>query len=124
MGRIRRTLILAEARLKGVFGEDFDDRWEVVATFMGRALVGLRYTRPIDWLEYPEGEHEIVVAEDFVSSRTDRASFTCRRRSAPMIMPRDDETISPFFSRSTRRGDSRSRCPSSVANSSRMPTRS
>jgi isoleucyl-tRNA synthetase len=64
-----RTLILAEARLKGVLGEDFDDRWKIVGKIMGRDLVGWRYRRPIDWLEYPEGaEHEIVVGEDFVSA--------------------------------------------------------
>jgi isoleucyl-tRNA synthetase len=62
-----RTLILAEARLKGVLGEDFDDRWSIVARMKGSMLVGMRYRRPIDWLEYPEGEHEIVVGEDFVS---------------------------------------------------------
>ena len=67
-GKDPRTLILAEARLKGVFGDDFDDRWEVVAKYMGRELVGMRYKRPIDWLEYPEGEHEIVVGEDFVTA--------------------------------------------------------
>ncbi len=65
----RGTLILAEARLKGVLGEDFDDRWEIVGRRMGRDLVGWRYKRPIDWLEYPEGaEHEIVVGEEFVSA--------------------------------------------------------
>jgi isoleucyl-tRNA synthetase len=68
-GKDPRTLILAEARLTGVLGGDFDDRWEVVAKFTGRELVGWRYKRPIDWLDYPEGtEHEIVVGEDFVSA--------------------------------------------------------
>jgi isoleucyl-tRNA synthetase len=62
-----RTLILAEARLKGVLGEDFDDSWSIVARMKGSKLLGMRNRRPIDWLEYPEGEHEIVVGEDFVS---------------------------------------------------------
>jgi isoleucyl-tRNA synthetase len=68
-GKDPRTMILAEARLKAVLGEDFDDRWEIVGKFIGSALVGWRYRRPIDWLEYPAGaEHEIVVGEDFVSA--------------------------------------------------------
>lgn len=67
-GEDKRTLILAEARLKGVLGADFDDRWSVVGRMSGRDLVGMRYKRPLNWLEYPEGNHEIVVAEDFVSA--------------------------------------------------------
>jgi isoleucyl-tRNA synthetase len=31
-------------------------------------LVGMRYQRPFEWLEYPDGEHEIVVGEEFVSA--------------------------------------------------------
>ena len=35
----------------------------------GTDLVGPRYTRPLDWLEYPpEDEHEIIVGEEFVSA--------------------------------------------------------
>jgi isoleucyl-tRNA synthetase len=62
------TLILAEARLKGVLGEDYDDRWDIVGRLTGRDLVGWTYQRPLDWVAYPdEGNHEVVVGEDFVS---------------------------------------------------------
>ena len=67
-GNDARTLILAEARLKGVFGDDYDDRWSVVARMKGSMLVGMRYKRPFEWLEYPEGEHEVVVSEEFVTA--------------------------------------------------------
>jgi len=62
-----RTLILAEARVAAVLGEDHDNRWRVVRRMRGTDLVGLRYRRPLDWVEYPaEGVHEIIVGEDFV----------------------------------------------------------
>jgi isoleucyl-tRNA synthetase len=67
-GTDTRTLILAEARLKAVLGDDFDDRWNIVARMKGSMLVGMRYERPFEWLEYPEGNHEIVVGEEFVSA--------------------------------------------------------
>ncbi|HET9426050.1 MAG TPA: isoleucine--tRNA ligase, partial [Gemmatimonadaceae bacterium] len=67
-GTDTRTLILAEDRLRGVLGDDFDDRWVVAARMKGSMLVGMRYRRPLDWLEYPEGGHEIVVGEEFVSA--------------------------------------------------------
>jgi isoleucyl-tRNA synthetase len=68
-GKDKRTLILAESRVRAVLGDDFDNRWERVAAFAGSALVGLRYRRPIDWLEYPDGtEHELIVGEAFVSA--------------------------------------------------------
>src|SRR4030095_3157877 len=38
-----RSLILAEARLKGVLGEDYDDRWETIGRLTGRELVGWTY---------------------------------------------------------------------------------
>ncbi|HJU73819.1 MAG TPA: class I tRNA ligase family protein, partial [Gemmatimonadaceae bacterium] len=62
------TLILAQARVQAVLGEDYEDRWEVVARLTGRELVGQTYKRPLDWVRYPdEGQHEVVVGEDFVS---------------------------------------------------------
>jgi isoleucyl-tRNA synthetase len=65
----QRTLILAEARLQAVLGADYDKRWEIVNRMKGAALVGRRYHRPLDFLEYPDGtEHEIIVGEDFVSA--------------------------------------------------------
>jgi isoleucyl-tRNA synthetase len=68
-GNDTRTLILAESRLKGVLGEDFTDRWDVVSKVLGSDMVGWRYRRPFDWLEYPDAtNHEVVVAEDFVSA--------------------------------------------------------
>ena len=65
----QRTLILAESRLRGALGEDYDSRWAVVGRMKGSELVGRRYTRPLDFLEYPAGtNHEIIVGEEFVSA--------------------------------------------------------
>ena len=63
------TIVLAEARAPGVLGADWADRWEVVDTLRGEALVGCRYRRPLDWVPYPaEGRHEVIVGEAFVSA--------------------------------------------------------
>jgi isoleucyl-tRNA synthetase len=67
-GKDQRTLILAESRVRAVLGEDYENRWELVRRVTGADLVGRRYTRPFDWVEFPEGEHEIIVGEDFVSA--------------------------------------------------------
>lgn len=68
-GDDRRTIILAAARVPGVLGEDWVDRWDTVGTVKGSALAGMTYRRPIDWVEYPaEGQHEIIVAEEFVTA--------------------------------------------------------
>ncbi len=65
----QRILILAESRLAGVFGGDYDKRWEIVGRLKGSDLVGRRYTRPLDLIEFPAGvNHEIIVGEDFVSA--------------------------------------------------------
>jgi isoleucyl-tRNA synthetase len=65
----QRTLIVAESRLPAVFGGDYDKRWEVVNRLKGSELVGRRYKRPLDLLDYPDGtNHEIIVGEDFVSA--------------------------------------------------------
>ena len=64
-----RTIIMAESRAPAVLGEDFASRWSRVGILTGAELVGARYRRPIDWLEYPEGSaHEIIVGEEFVSA--------------------------------------------------------
>jgi isoleucyl-tRNA synthetase len=63
------TIVLAEARVAAVLGADHADRWDVVGTMPGTALVGMRYKRPLDWLPYgDEGAHEVIVGEDFVSA--------------------------------------------------------
>jgi isoleucyl-tRNA synthetase len=68
-GKDKRTLILAESRVRAVLGEDYENRWELVRRIKGAALVGKRYKRPLDWVEFPpEGEHELIVGEDFVSA--------------------------------------------------------
>ena len=68
-GKKEPNLILAEARLAGVFGADWESRWDVVGRLRGKDMLGWRYRRPFDWLEYPEGtNHEIVVAGEFVSA--------------------------------------------------------
>jgi isoleucyl-tRNA synthetase len=64
------TIILAEGRAGAVLGEDYTDRWETVRRLTGAELVGRRYTRPLDWVPFPEGagNHEVIVAADFVSA--------------------------------------------------------
>ena len=68
-GKDKRTLILAEPRVRAALGEDYENRWELVRRLKGADLVGRRYKRPLDWVDFPpDGEHEIVVGEDFVSA--------------------------------------------------------
>jgi len=68
-GKKEPTLILAEARLAGVFGGDWETRWDIVQRLRGRDMIGWRYRRPFDWLEFPEGQaHEIIVPGEFVSA--------------------------------------------------------
>jgi len=68
-GRTEPTVILAEARVRAVLGEDYADRWDVVRTWTGLELSKLKYKRPLDWLPYPaEANHEMIVVEDFVSA--------------------------------------------------------
>ena len=62
------SVILALTRVPAVLGDDFADRWETVHSFRGKDLVGKKYKRPLDWVTYKEGNHEIIVGEDFVSS--------------------------------------------------------
>ncbi|MGK2960691.1 MAG: isoleucine--tRNA ligase [Gemmatimonadaceae bacterium] len=62
------SIILAASRAAGVLGDDYADRWEEVATVEGAQLVGLRYTRPLDWAQFVDGKHEIIVGESFVSA--------------------------------------------------------
>jgi isoleucyl-tRNA synthetase len=67
--RDQRTIIIADGRVRAVLGEDYDNRWTIVGRMRGADLVGLRYKRPIDWLEYPGGtNHEVIVGEEFVSA--------------------------------------------------------
>ena len=61
------SVTLAEARAAAILGDDFTDRWETVGRMPGRELAGRRYRRPLDWVDYGEGEHEIIIAESFVS---------------------------------------------------------
>ena len=62
------TVILALSRVASVLGEDYAARWETVRIFNGSDLVGKRYKRPLDWIQYKEGKHEIIIGEDFVSA--------------------------------------------------------
>ena len=63
------TVILVESRVAAVLGADWADRWTTVGSMRGADLAGMRYTRPLDWVEFPEGtNHEIIVAETFVSA--------------------------------------------------------
>ena len=67
-GRTDWTLLLAESRAIAVLGQEWRSKWEIVAKFTGSELAGMRYKRPLDWVPYGEGAHEIIVAEDFVSA--------------------------------------------------------
>ncbi len=67
-GRTDWTLLLAESRAIAVLGQEWRSKWEIVANFTGNQLAGMRYKRPLDWVAYGEGAHEIIVAEDFVSA--------------------------------------------------------
>jgi isoleucyl-tRNA synthetase len=52
-----------------VLGDDYDNRWVIVGRMRGADLVGQRYRRPFDWLEYPAGtNNEVIVGEEFVSA--------------------------------------------------------
>jgi isoleucyl-tRNA synthetase len=62
------TIIVTINRAAAVLGDDFADRWETVRSFRGSELVGKRYKRPLDWIEYKTGSHEIIVGESFVSA--------------------------------------------------------
>ncbi|MBC7843479.1 MAG: isoleucine--tRNA ligase [Gemmatimonadaceae bacterium] len=63
------TVILAESRVAAVLGADWADRWVRVRALRGSELVGMRYARPLDWVEYPDDtNHEIIVGEPFVSA--------------------------------------------------------
>jgi isoleucyl-tRNA synthetase len=62
------TIIIALARTPAVLGDDFAGRWETVRSFRGSDLVGKHYKRPLDWIEYSEGKHEIIIGESFVSA--------------------------------------------------------
>jgi isoleucyl-tRNA synthetase len=71
------SLILAAARVNALMGEDHAERWTAVARFTGSELAGLRYHRPLDWVDYPredagedagENVHEVIVGESFVTA--------------------------------------------------------
>ena len=62
------TIILALTRAAAVLGDDYEDRWESVRKFPGAELVGKTYKRPLDWVQYKEGKHELIIGEDFVSA--------------------------------------------------------
>ncbi|HEV7389289.1 MAG TPA: isoleucine--tRNA ligase, partial [Gemmatimonadaceae bacterium] len=62
------TIILALSRAGAVLGEDYQSRWDAVGTFRGVDLVGKSYQRPLDWMPYKDGKHELIIGEDFVSA--------------------------------------------------------
>jgi isoleucyl-tRNA synthetase len=69
VGRSEWTLLLAASRCAAVLGDGWTERWEIVERVTGAQLAGLRYKRPLDWVEYPaQGNREIIVAEDFVTA--------------------------------------------------------
>ncbi|MEO5588712.1 MAG: isoleucine--tRNA ligase [Gemmatimonadaceae bacterium] len=62
------TIILAQSRTGAVLGDDYTDRWETVGKLNGTDLAGRRYRRPLEWVELADGNHEVIVAEGFVSA--------------------------------------------------------
>jgi isoleucyl-tRNA synthetase len=63
------TLVLAAARAEALLGERYGERWQVLARWRGRELVGGRYLRPLDWVPLPpQGRSQVIVAGDFVSA--------------------------------------------------------
>ncbi|MGI9091441.1 MAG: isoleucine--tRNA ligase [Gemmatimonadaceae bacterium] len=62
------SIILATQRVTALLGEDYDARWDIVRSFAGSELVGMRYHRPLDWVQYGDGVHEIIVGESFVTA--------------------------------------------------------
>ncbi len=62
------SMILAHARAAAVLGEDYQDRWTRIRAVRGAELAGLRYERPLDWVPITEGDHGLIVAEEFVSA--------------------------------------------------------
>ncbi len=67
-GEPDETIIVAQSRAGSVLGDDYETRWDAVGTFRGTELIGKRYNRPLDWVAYKEGKHEIIIGEDFVSA--------------------------------------------------------
>jgi isoleucyl-tRNA synthetase len=67
-GKTDETIVLAAERALAVLGDDYTDRWDTVARIPGSSLVGMRYQRPLDWVQFDKGDHEIIVGEDFVSA--------------------------------------------------------
>ena len=89
------NLMLAEARAAAVLGEDWPDRWRVERRVVGRELAGRRYQRPLDWVAYASGDHEVIVAEDFVSAedgsgvpQRQQCGYECSTVPAFQRMPR------------------------------------
>ena len=62
------TIVLAASRAVAVLGDDYEARWETMRSFPGTELVGKTYRRPLDWVQYTEGKHEVIIGEDFVSA--------------------------------------------------------
>ena len=67
-GEDNATIILALTRAPAVLGDDYAARWETVRTFPGTQLVGKTYKRPLDWVQYKDGKHELIIGEEFVSA--------------------------------------------------------
>ena len=61
-------VLIAHARVAAVLGEDYADRWTKLRAVRGAELGGLRYERPLDWVPITEGDHGLIVVEDFVSA--------------------------------------------------------
>ena len=62
-----RRFILASARLPEA-GRILGGEVTILETVPGAALAGLRYRRPLDYVPLGDGDHELVLAADFVTA--------------------------------------------------------
>ena len=62
------SVILAATRAAALLGDDYQNTWDPIQSFMGSELTGLTYRRPLDWAEFTDGSHEVIVGEEFVSA--------------------------------------------------------
>ena len=70
----QEKLICAQARLEYVFGTDYEKEYNILDSFKGRKLLGIKYQRLFSFLETPPKEKDksawYVLAGDFVSMET------------------------------------------------------
>ena len=92
-----------------VLGDDYAGRWDTVRHLPGSELVGMRYKRPLDWVDVPaKASTRSSSARTSSRRRTAPVSCTWRRRSAPTT---------------TRRASATARLPAAGESARRVPGR-